>query len=616
MPNQDIVNQYTPYSISQTEQKFQIPLYQRLFEWDVEQVEQLMHDLRLAYERNSEEPYYIGMLTAYVKNDIFELVDGQQRFTMMMLLGISFGWGKFVFAKGEELRLQFYAREEDSKYLLLKSKNDAPDTSIINSKMERALSTIQAYLEKHDLSKEKFGEFIFKHLTFFISQLPHRYSVQELNTYFERMNTAGKALENHEILKVDILRKINEDKEQYTILWNMVSRMEQTVLRLKTENRVKESYDSWRGRYEQAILEVIKGKIAYEKLLSGKEDEDESVDFRAIKDIPLSDVNPFKVIKRREDEHAMLTFPEFLLQVLYITLGCPSPKELPLNTTDFFDVHQLGSTFEQFMKKINLHEFLQNLVLFRLLMDYYLIRVDDDDEEPFVFELYPENNREVKARVKQYQSMLYAASSAMTYYLWLPELLIRLRNHVESTGSLVLDGNKFLDMLKEIDNSWHPLSSIDESELTYTKIDRYWFWRIDYYLWENRQDYFRNEELALAEDYVFRRNRSIEHIAPQHPMRESSFKWEEENLSDDILRDSLGNMVMISSGQNSTLTNETFEMKRAHISAYLKGQLNGHVESLKMLYVYQNSDNWSREKIQHYTDFFVQFLKQTYAITR
>ena len=91
-------NKYTPSSIE--DQKFSIPLYQRLFEWTEKQINQLLNDLFSSYSQNKTQPYYIGMLTVYKDSKgLYVLVDGQQRFTVLMLMGIAFNtevWNKFA----------------------------------------------------------------------------------------------------------------------------------------------------------------------------------------------------------------------------------------------------------------------------------------------------------------------------------------------------------------------------------------------------------------------------------------------------------------------------------------------------------------------------------------
>ena len=217
-------------------------------------------------------------------------------------------------------------------------------------------------------------------------------------------------------------------------------------------------------------------------------------------------------------------------------------------------------------------------------------------------------------RVRMYLAMLYSASSPMTYYMWMPNLLMYLEKFVSDHKNLDIDASVYLSELKKIDNTWHPIDSVVENNLTFSTIDRYWFWRIDYYLWEQRAQFFKDENLLkVVEKYVFRRNRSIEHIAPQRPKDEfgdkSRFCWDTE---DQLNRDCLGNLVMISSGQNSTLSNSCFEVKHAVMKRYASGIGNGSVESLKMLYVYSKYESWSLPNIQNHKEFSIKLLKASY----
>jgi hypothetical protein len=54
---------------------------------------------------------------------------------------------------------------------------------------------------------------------------------------------------------------------------------------------------------------------------------------------------------------------------------------------------------------------------------------------------------------------------------------------------------------------------------------------------------------------------------------------------------------MISSGQNSSLQNESFEVKRAHVEAFINGSKGGTIESLKMLEIYGNKQPGMKKKL-------------------
>ena len=103
------------------------------------------------------------------------------------------------------------------------------------------------------------------------------------------------------------------------------------------------------------------------------------------------------------------------------------------------------------------------------------------------------------------------------------------------------------------------------------------------------------------------RNRSIEHIAPQTPKENStlSLSNEDENC--------FGNLVMISSSQNSGLQNSTFEMKRSKVIDFIHNNLNGTIESLKMLLIYQY-ENWTTTEIYDHQEKCIKLLNDSFEM--
>ena len=99
-----------------------------------------------------------------------ELVDGQQRFTAMILLGVHFKWNDFLYVSTETdniLRLQFTAREEDKKYL--EAKITGIKSSFLNEKMENGLNYISKHLKKilQNDSDKRFCEVYFRKTNIF-----------------------------------------------------------------------------------------------------------------------------------------------------------------------------------------------------------------------------------------------------------------------------------------------------------------------------------------------------------------------------------------------------------------------------------------------------------------
>ena len=181
-----------------TKERFCIPLYQRLFAWTPKEVSKLLRDLKEHFEsdrfKKEHNPYYLGMLTTIQRDGHIDLIDGQQRFTVMILMAIVFKdipeWSNFLL---DGKRLILSARTEDEKYLEALA-HDRPHATYENTCMKDAIQGIQGFLKSEfDGDPDQISDFahnIYNHLTFFISELPDHYlnDATSLNRYFEVLN--------------------------------------------------------------------------------------------------------------------------------------------------------------------------------------------------------------------------------------------------------------------------------------------------------------------------------------------------------------------------------------------------------------------------------------------
>ena len=578
-------NKFTPSSIGEIE--FSVPLYQRLFEWEEAQILQLLFDLKESFKINPEKPYYIGMLTVFAECNVkYSLVDGQQRFTVLTLMALAFRgveWENFLKTISGKTRLSFFARTDDTNYLENKINNIKGD-SYINIKMEKGIEIIENFLceiAERDEQK-KFVEYVYNKATFFISKLPKDYNLQDLNRYFESMNATGKNLENYEILKVELLKKVDEDKKEfYTKIWNAVSSMDKCLIRQVSD---KEDVNSFRRRKIIALNQLDCVTTVFETC-NDLQRNLRSDNSNSIKNIPADPKKPSNKILTKS-ERSILNFSEFLLQILWLHLTEKSEN----SRTDFFNTNKLLETFKINLKDDQVQFFLDNLLRYRIIYDEYIVRIRQDENiitNYFINSFQEEDGQ--KENVVQFQSMLYVST---TSHLWLSPILLHLNANLKGTNYSTL-----LIYLKTWDNNRH--QSI--GKLNYPTIERYWFWRLDYYLWENADEHFTGDQLSIAKKYIFKTNRSIEHISPQNLLSH------DQRLIDEKYVDSFGNLTMISGGQNSALQNETFQVKKAHVQAFIEGSRGGTIESLKMLDLYQY-DIWDNNSISEHFRKMLQVL--------
>lgn len=604
---------YTPQNIVQRGLVFTIPLYQRLFEWSVENVTQLLDDLKRAFEQakqvvtdDEENDYYIGMLTSTEAEEDgkrLQLVDGQQRFTVMTLIAcvmqiFDSSWCSFLSVDGRP-RLSFISRKADDAYLqkLIQKEYDYVG-ELTNTKMKEAIDVILGYMKKFDeANKQLFAQYIFKHLCFFISELPNNYSAQDLNKYFERMNSSGKNLEHHEILKVKILSKLDGDVSLYMQLWNKIADVD-TILLRKREYR-KESESDFVYRKNCVLKAGLSDIEAHPNWINSLK-QDGADTSKSIREIPARDKKPLDYfVGHFNGSRSVLKFPQLLLQVLYYYLKKKDGDSFQPRLDDFFNQSKLLETFKKYLPfdganvdKIRLKEFLEQLLHCRVAMDVCFVR---SLEYGYSLDInLPEEDPDLK-ELLMFESFLYVSSSNLTYYRWFGWLM----NMVEKNNTIPLAKDLFTELKVRCDEL-NKLPNYDQ--LTYGEEIRYWFWRLDFYIWQHRKELFPEEDDSqycdIIEKYVFIRNRSLEHVAPQTPMGNSTLVWDKDSEEDTRIRNSFGNLVMISQGLNSALKNQSYEIKREHVKSYINGSKTGTIESLKLLMIYKDYEKWDKITIE------------------
>lgn len=574
---------YTPAIITEDKYTlFSIPIYQRLFAWGEEQVNGLLYDLKNHFEKEGEVPYYLGMLSCIEKEGRYDLIDGQQRFTLMMLLGITFQeydnrWSNFL-AGGN--RLTFKARSKDTEYI--KSLiNTSSDVAEKNEKMSCGIQAISNFMEKEfkdETARETFAQRVYNHLSFFFSELPEQYAQhpESLNKYFEAMNNSGKGLEQHEILKVDLMRG-EENQVHLTKIWNLVSEMNRPLIKY-TENTTEDEY---RNMYIAAICSCRGGR--YEDALSLCENLTDNNSEETLESIEAKR-HEFATIVGHS-ERSILSFPDFLR----------------LNFAIFNKVEASYSFYREELLNIfkrdsiaNKQNFYHQLLFTRLLIDYYFISKEGNEAITRYNTLF--NKGKQKEALTQYQSMLYVST---TFYSWMRPILQELMNSpIENT-------DKLLDLLKVTDNGLHPMPNSIE-DLSYGKVDRYYFWRLDYYLWENRDEHFAHEEdRMIVKDYLFKANRSIEHVHPQN--QDHNSEWGEDAVN------SFGNLALISQSFNSQQSNDSVTVKFARIEDQAD---NAKLESIKMYRIYLDAkrtpDGWDEKAREKHEEEMYNLLKKSY----
>lgn len=538
---------YTPAHFhAKTEVEFHIPIYQRLFTWDENQINTLLDDLHSAWKNAPQENYYIGIMTAVNKHEdnaegeTWEIVDGQQRLTFLSLLATQLKSGDvkhpFLFMTNNALRIRYIGREDDMKSMK-KLAGILKDDIAVNANMMRFVDCFEAFKVKHSITDASdFSKFVYERTTFLISWLNHRYSPHKLNEYFERLNATGRQLEPEEIVKGCFF-------SEYAAQWNQLIDFSK---KYKADDNDENSIDS----NFKTLWDILKDDIGPKELQE-----------------PAPDSKPKNAVR------SILSVPVFLLHVLRLTCG----DDVSLNPRN------LVGTFKQRLDGKS-KDFMDNMCTYRTWLDDNIVHYTEDglefwkDEQTELNDGTPASEDEKTAvkKLSQFQSMLTVSSGETQQWV--------LEAYENGVG---------LEELKTQDCGRHEFN--EDMSLSYPGIERYWFWKLDYLLWERFIDTPNDEmfkaltdaEKTAIRNYKFRPNRSIEHLHPQT----STNAWEGNDLH------SFGNLAMISSSFNSAQSNDSVGVKFARLCD--KQIPEGKLESIKMLLMFRLADgkdvNWKQE---------------------
>ena len=193
------------YVKSQYVVTYKIPVYQRNYAWEEDQITALIKDVYDSWQKNPSVSYYIGTLVTYKRNDReYEVIDGQQRLTTIYLIIKALG------IKDIKNKLTYSARSTSTSTIMRLNEDldlgDDADAGIRNGYgyAKKALETIVLSDER-----DGFQEYFLQHVKLIHYDVPKDVN---LNHYFEVMNSRGEQLEKHEIVKSMLGQYLNKQQ--------------------------------------------------------------------------------------------------------------------------------------------------------------------------------------------------------------------------------------------------------------------------------------------------------------------------------------------------------------------------------------------------------------------
>ncbi len=229
---------------------YQIPIYQRPYQWTEENCEKLLDDLFFNYEDDRESDYFCGSLVLIAisedsKVKTYDVVDGQQRLSTFILLAkvlATLYFERLDPESQEFLQASWSDRHENKK----KKKKKRLDFDLVGSSAKKDFQDALDFFDDLDASKgedsksngssksknnylknaiclknylrEKeigdindFIEWLYSNVVFITITCP---DADKALSIFNVLNARGLALNATDIFKGELLKKLTEEKEQ------------------------------------------------------------------------------------------------------------------------------------------------------------------------------------------------------------------------------------------------------------------------------------------------------------------------------------------------------------------------------------------------------------------
>ena len=567
-----------------------IPRYQRAYAWEDKEIVQLIDDIN-----DSVGDYYIGSLVvAKVKGreERYEVVDGQQRLTTLYLLLhylVSCGG-----LEGEVGKTLSFDCRPNSNYtlehiqdLLSDAKSLVGDEDRLEQSILNGLKAIDQKFMAGAIDVDAFVKRL-KMVILYRIEVPEH---TDLNRYFEIMNTRGEQLEQHDILKAQLMRYLSNRCEQefFARVWDACSDMTGYVqMHLAKEEREKIFGSGWND-------EPSEDWDDYEECLDMGQRADKEFSIKGIvkpsfRVETVDGVQEGDRIPIRFD--SIIGFPYFLLHVLRVFLrvedvslsegrGLGSlldDKRLLADYNKVITCGQMGGKPIKENKASFAREFILFLLRSRFLFDQFVVKREyagDDQEGVWSLKelctsgagykkkayyantrLRYENEWEKTYAPRNKECLMIQSALRVSYTSpkvmhWITELLVwlfddeselpELSDRAERIAAEAVAEGFFEKTLEEM--GAYDLQEYKSEDYAFgVRTPHIVFNYLDYLLW--KEDKGQDKKYT---DFVFEFRNSVEHWYPQHPSDGSIEPWDE--------RDVFGNLCIISRSVNSKFSN-------------------------------------------------------------
>ena len=526
--------------------KFEIPFYQRAYSWEKQDIEKLVNDT------NARSRHYLGNIVVKKNDDKFIVIDGQQRLTTIYII--------FMALKEKPFELDYEIDSGDGEKL---NNFDINEHRYVNKQI---LDAVIFASSNKTLRKPSFKGKL-NSAMFTMTIIPENIKATE---YFELVNTKSIQLENHQVLKARFLSNIKDNYAGIARKWDMISNMD-------------EKYEDQMSKKGNKYPQYGESRTINKFIELNFDDKQEKQD------------------KTNSDAKSLVKFSVFLLLVLKVFVAKKGLKiDIIINKDKL-----LGEFDKVFKKQANIyHEFIKFLEDMRNKFDEFVYR-DDDMKDKRLLNLQrmfyytseydkPEFIAALLAFLDKNSLVEYNDENAQKAIKFLEQLDNKLaKSALDSSGDrkVVETINNVIEKIYKNENiETQMLEKIDSSFLDNgTAVPHYWFYRLEYLLWQNFEDLnvcgicANNIKTVFPkfnrDEYLIKSQDTVEHM------------WATNLQENNKALDDFGNLALIRKDFNSSLSDYDFGEK-------LKRIKESPNSSIKMLIFYTLQQGYNIERIK------------------
>lgn len=366
---------------------YQIPIYQRNYAWEREEIHALIKDV-VDSQENNKDVYYIGTLVTYKRDDnVYEVIDGQQRLTTIYLILKALNVDNMV------NRLTYTARKRSAETLnhIANIGETETDNGILHG-YQYAKDGLEQIIGNDASAINIFKDYFLNHVHIIHYRVPKDV---DLNHYFEVMNSRGEQLEKHEIVKAQLSEKFIDDEcamRKFSRVWEACSDMNFYI-----QQKLSDMVEVFGKTLEGFNIN------SFEQIPDNGNDYNEGLGTKSIKELLYSSA----IVAEKGEENdkndqfqPIIDFPNFLLIVLKITRMQEQQFD-PLKFT--LDDKELLSEFSKVsITKEFVEDFTYNMLLARYYLDNYVIHhtteAEKAGENPWKLQYWAKENKSARPK--------------------------------------------------------------------------------------------------------------------------------------------------------------------------------------------------------------------------